>query len=61
MEVQMRYTGFQVSFVFLVLAILASCAKEVPQKITWVSSLDEAFKVASEKNQPIVAEFWSAG
>lgn len=43
------------------LVLLSSCAKEAPQEIEWASSLDDAFGLAAERNQPIVAEFWSDG
>jgi hypothetical protein len=48
--------------VLLGVAILLSfCAKEVPQEITWASSLDDALTTAQEQNKHIIAEFWSDG
>jgi thioredoxin-related protein len=41
------------------LVILNSCAQKTPNEIKWASSLEDAFKIASEKDQPIIAEFWS--
>lgn len=43
------------------LAVVVSCARKVPQEIKWASSLDDALKIASEKNQHIIADFWSEG
>lgn len=49
--------------VFLLgLVMLASCAQEGPMpEIKWAASLEDAFQLAIEKNQPILAEFWSDG
>jgi thioredoxin-related protein len=44
---------------FLGLVVLSSCVKQAPPEIKWASSLEDAFKTASEKDQPIIAEFWS--
>jgi len=46
---------------FLGLVIFSSCAQQAPTEIKWASSLEDAFQLASEKNQPIIAEFWSDG
>ncbi|MGB2768301.1 MAG: hypothetical protein WBC88_01080 [Candidatus Zixiibacteriota bacterium] len=49
--------------VFLLgLAALMSCAQqESPPEIGWAASLEDAFQLALEKDQPILAEFWSDG
>lgn len=47
--------------VLLGLMILFSCTKKAPQKIEWAVSLENALKIASEKNQNVIAEFWSDG
>jgi hypothetical protein len=49
--------------VFLLgLAVLISCAKQAPApEIEWAASLEDAFGLALEKDQPILAEFWSDG
>lgn len=44
---------------FLGLVIFGSCAQQTPTEIKWASSLEEALQLASENNQPIIAEFWS--
>lgn len=44
---------------FLGFVVLSSCAEQAPPDIQWASSLEDAFQLASEKNQPIIAEFWS--
>jgi hypothetical protein len=47
---------------FLGLAVLISCAQQAPApEIEWAVSLEDAFALALEKNQPILAEFWSDG
>jgi len=46
---------------FLGFVVLSSCAEQAPPEIKWASSLEDAFQLASEKNQPIIAEFWSDG
>ena len=43
------------------LLILSFCAKKAPNKIEWAISLEDALKIASEKDKPIIAEFWSDG
>ena len=44
------------------LVVLVSCAQQAPApEIEWAVSLEEAFQLAIEKNQPILAEFWSDG
>jgi hypothetical protein len=44
------------------LAILVSCAQQGPTpEIEWAASLEDAFQLAIEKDQPILAEFWSDG
>jgi hypothetical protein len=48
-------------FLLLVFAVLNSCTKKVPVKIQWAASLEDALKMASEKDQPIIADFWSDG
>jgi len=43
-------------------AMLISCAQEgAMPEIEWAASLEEAFQLAIEKDQPILAEFWSDG
>lgn len=44
---------------FLGLVVLSSCAEQAPPDIQWAFSLEDAFKIAAEKDQPIIAEFWS--
>jgi hypothetical protein len=46
---------------FLGLVILFSCTQKLPQKIEWAVSLEDALKIASEKDKPIIAEFWMDG
>lgn len=41
--------------------ILNSCAKKAPVKIQWAASLENALKMASAKDKPIIADFWSEG
>jgi hypothetical protein len=44
------------------LAVLVSCAQQAPApEIVWAASLEDAFQSAIEKDQPILAEFWSDG
>ena len=57
----MRQAVLRGMVLLLGLVLLSSCAKEAPQEIEWASSLDDAFGLAAEKSQPIVAEFWSDG
>ena len=45
----------------LVFTVLNSCTKKVPVKIQWAASLENALKMASEKDKPIIADFWSEG
>ena len=45
----------------LVFAVLNSCTKKAPVKIQWAASLEDALKMASEKDKPIIADFWSEG
>ncbi len=49
--------------VFLLgLAALISCGQQAsPPEIAWAASLEDAFQLAMEKDQPILAEFWSEG
>jgi hypothetical protein len=47
--------------VVLVLLVLSSCSQKTTTKIEWATSLEEAFQLAAEKNQPIVADFWRDG
>ena len=46
---------------FVVLVILFSCTQKLPQRIEWAVSLEDAIKMASEKDKPIIAEFWMDG
>ncbi|NIN01280.1 MAG: hypothetical protein GTO24_25270 [candidate division Zixibacteria bacterium] len=57
----MRQAVLRGMVLLLGLVLLSSCAKETPQEIEWASSLDDAFGLAAERNQPIVAELWSDG
>lgn len=57
----MRYTIFGIMVLFLGLVVLSSCAQKATSEIEWASSLEEAFQLASENDQPIIAEFWSDG
>ncbi len=41
--------------------MFGSCAKKAPIKIEWAASLEDALKIASEKDKPIIADFWSDG
>ena len=41
--------------------MFGSCARKAPIKIEWAASLEEALKIASEKDKPIIADFWSDG
>ncbi len=41
--------------------ILNSCTRKAPVKIEWAASLQDALKIASEKDKPIIADFWSDG
>ncbi|MGB8656227.1 MAG: hypothetical protein WCE90_00390 [Candidatus Zixiibacteriota bacterium] len=54
-----------VRWMLLAIGITAmiSCSRTAPaaREIKWSSSLDEALKTASQKNRPLIAEFWSAG
>jgi hypothetical protein len=44
------------------LVLLSSCGEQAPTtEINWASSLEDAFQLASEKDQSIIAEFWSDG
>ena len=44
------------------LVVLVSCAQQAPApEIDWAASLEEAFQLAIEKDQPILVEFWSDG
>lgn len=49
------------SVVILGLIIWSSCGQEAPTQIQWAASLDEAYQMASERNLPIVADFWRDG
>ena len=55
----MRYTVFEIMVLFLGLVVLSSCTQKATSEIEWASSLEEAFQLASENDQPIIAEFWS--
>ncbi len=55
----MRYAVRCGIALFLGLVVLSSCAQQIPPEIEWAASLKEAFQLASEKNQPIIVEFWS--
>jgi hypothetical protein len=62
MEVAMKCAVYGGVVLLLGLAMLISCAQEGPTpEIEWAASLDEAFQLAIEKDQPILAEFWSDG
>jgi ABC-type Na+ efflux pump permease subunit len=50
-----------IAVLLLGLVAWSTCTKKMPVKIEWAASLDDALKVAGEKNQPVVAEFWSEG
>ena len=50
-----------IAVLFLGLAVWSTCAKKMPTQIEWAASLDDALKTAAEKNEPIIAEFWSEG
>jgi hypothetical protein len=44
------------------LTMMVSCAQQGPTpEIEWAASLEDAFHLAIEKDQPILAEFWSDG
>lgn len=60
-EEEMRYILCGGIVLFLGLMILSSCAKQAPDEISWASSLEDAFQFALERDQPLVAEFWSDG
>ncbi len=55
----MRYIVCGGVVLFLGFMILSSCAKQAPDEISWASSLENAFQIASEKDQPVIVEFWS--
>ena len=55
----MRYVVRGGIVFFLGLVVLSSCAEQAPPEIKWAFSLEDALKIASEKDQPIIAEFWS--
>jgi hypothetical protein len=57
----MRYAVAKGIVLLLGLVVLSSCSKETSPEIKWASSLEVAFQTASEKSQPIIAEFWSDG
>jgi tetratricopeptide (TPR) repeat protein len=57
----MKYIIWRGLIMSLGLVILNSCAKQAPPEIKWASSLDEALTTASEKNKPLIADFWSDG
>jgi hypothetical protein len=50
-----------IAVMILGLVIWSNCAKKVLTQIEWAASLDDALKTAGEKNEPVVAEFWSEG
>jgi tetratricopeptide (TPR) repeat protein len=55
----MKYAVKRGMLLLLGLVILSSCSeKETATEIQWASSLQEAFQLAEEKSQPIIAEFW---
>ena len=50
------------AIIVLGLVLLSSCGQQAPTtQIDWASSLEDAFGLASQKDQPIIAEFWSDG
>jgi hypothetical protein len=61
MEKKMRYVISLGIVLFFGLMIFSSCPKKAPQKIEWAVSLEDALKIASEKDKPIIAEFWMDG
>jgi ABC-type Na+ efflux pump permease subunit len=50
-----------IAVLLLGLVVWSTCTKKMPVKIEWAASLDDALKTAGEKNEPVVAEFWSEG
>jgi thioredoxin-related protein len=55
----MKYPVQRGMLLLLGLVILSSCSKkEIATEIQWAPSLQEAFQLAEEKNQPIVVDFW---
>lgn len=58
----MRHTiNAWVAMFFVGLLILFSCTQKLPQKIEWAASIEDALKIASEKDKHIIAEFWMDG
>jgi predicted small lipoprotein YifL len=57
----MKKIILSVMILLLVFVVLNSCTKKVPVKIQWAASLEDALKMASEKDKPIIADFWSDG
>ena len=57
----MRHAVQGVIVLLLGLVVLSSCSKKTSTEIEWVSSLEDAYQLAVEKDQPIIAEFWSDG
>jgi len=57
----MKYVVWRGIVLFLGFVFLNSCAQQAPPEIKWASSLEDAFSLAIEKDQPVVAEFWSDG
>ncbi len=43
------------------LLALSSCSHQAATEIEFAPSLEEALRLASERNQPIVADFWRDG
>jgi ABC-type Na+ efflux pump permease subunit len=50
-----------IAVLLLGLVVWSTCAKKAPTKIEWAASLEDALKMAVEKNTPIIADFWSEG
>jgi ABC-type Na+ efflux pump permease subunit len=50
-----------IAVLLLGFVVWSSCTKKVPTKIEWAASLEDALKMAAEKNTPIIADFWSEG
>jgi ABC-type Na+ efflux pump permease subunit len=50
-----------IAVLLLGLVVWSTCAKKAPTKIEWAVSLEDALKMAAEKNTPVIADFWSEG
>lgn len=55
----MRHAVQRGIILLLGFVILSSCSKKTSTGIEWVSTLEDAYQLATEKNQPIIVEFWS--